>query len=328
MKAFVLNKFNEALEKQDLPICEPGDLEVRIKVSACGLCFTDKHIVSGELKLKKLPLIPGHQIVGTIDKLGAKVHGFKLGDLVGVTWLNKTCGRCEYCNMGSENLCEKATFTGYDVDGGFAEYTLAYADYIIKLPQIATPPENLAPLLCAGLIGYRSYKLSQIKPLGKIGLIGFGASAHIVIQIAKHFQCEVYVFTRKEHHKKLAESLKADFVGDVGDFIDCQLDAIILFAPCGEFVPTALSYLKKGGKLIINAICMSEIPSIKYDLIYGERVMQSATNVTREDMKEFIDLALKIPIKTKIEKRPMSEINLALEDLKNSNIAGALVLIP
>jgi propanol-preferring alcohol dehydrogenase len=230
--------------------------------------------------------------------------------------------------MGNENLCEKATFTGYDVDGGFAEYTIAYADYIIKLPQSAAPAENLAPLLCAGLIGYRSYKLSQTKPYSKIGLIGFGASAHIVIQIAKYFHCEVYVFTRKEHHKKLAKSLNADFVGDVGDLIDCQLDAIILFAPVGEFVPIALTYLKKGGKLIINAICMSEIPSIKYDLIYGERVIQSVANVTREDMKEFIDLALKIPIKTKVEKRPMREINLALEDLKKSNIAGALVLIP
>jgi propanol-preferring alcohol dehydrogenase len=327
MKVALLNEINKLLVIEDKPLPDPAAFQVRIKVVACGLCLTDKHIVTGELKPKKLPLIPGHQIVGHIDKLGSSVLGFKVGDLVGVTWLNKTCGRCEYCNSGKENLCDNAKFTGFDVDGGFCEYTLAESDFIIKLP----PKDDLfslAPLLCAGVIGYRSFKLSEIKHNQKIGLVGFGASAHIVLQIAKHYHCKVYVFTRQEEHKNHAKSLKADFVGDLGDNIDTLLDAVILFAPRSEFVKESLNYLKKGAKLIINAICMNDVISFKYDAIYYERVVQSASNVTREDMKEFIDLAYAIPIQTKYEKKNLEDVNEAIEDMKKSKIPCSIVLVP
>ncbi len=327
MKAQVLHRVGEPLVFEERPLPEPSGLQVRIKVAACGLCLTDKHIIDGELPPKKSPLIPGHQIVGRIDKLGKDVTKFAIGDLVGVTWLHKTCGKCSYCESGQENLCEKALFTGYDVDGGFAEYVTAESDYLIPLPE-GHDLASLAPLLCAGLIGYRSYKLSGIKPKQKLGLIGFGGSAHLVIQIARYYQCDVYVFTRTEEHQKLSLELGAKWAGTSNDHPKELLDAAILFAPNGELVKQGLDLLKRGGKLVINAIHMSDIPKMPYDTIYHEKILQSATNVTREDAKEFIELAISIPIYVKMTKCPLSDANRAIKDLKESKINGSLVFIP
>jgi propanol-preferring alcohol dehydrogenase len=322
MKALVLYKGAKALVLEDRTIPEPSHTEVRIKVSACGLCLTDKHIIEEEIPLKKSPLIPGHQIVGRIDKIGVNVKSFKVGDLVGVTWLSKTCGVCSYCKEGRENLCEEAKFTGYDVDGGYAEYVTAEENFIVQLPE-TDDEANLAPLLCAGVIGYRSYKLSGIKPGQKLGLIGFGGSAHLVIQLAVFHKCEVYVFTRSPEHKKLAAEL-----GALEYTKDQKLDAIILFAPNGDLVKEGLDLLKRGGKLVINAIHMSDIPKMSLESIYYEKVLQTAANVTREDAKEFIELAIKIPIKAKITKRPFSDANDAIQELKDSKVNGAIVFIP
>lgn len=327
MKAQVLYQIGEPLVFEERPLPEPSDLQVRIKVEACGLCLTDKHIIVGELPQKKSPLIPGHQIVGRIDKLGKDVKKFAIGDLVGVTWLHKTCGKCSYCQSGQENLCEKALFTGYDVDGGYAEYVTAEADYLIPLPE-GHDSASLAPLLCAGVIGYRSYKLSGIKPKQKLGLIGFGGSAHLVIQIAKYYECDVYVFTRTEEHRNLSLELGAKWAGTSNDHPKELLDAAILFAPNGELVKPGLDLLKRGGKLVINAIHMSDIPEMPYDTIYHEKILQSATNVTREDAKEFIELATTIPIFVKMIKCRLSDANRAINNLKESKINGVLVFIP
>lgn len=327
MKAQVLYNIGEPLVFEERALPEPKPTQVRIKVSACGLCLTDKHIIEGELPSKKIPLIPGHQIVGRIDKLGKSVIDFKVGDLVGVTWLYKTCGSCEYCQKGQENLCQKALFTGYDVDGGYAEYVTAESDYLIPLPE-GSDEASLAPLLCAGVIGYRSYKLSCIQPTQKLGLIGFGGSAHLVIQIATYYKCDVYVFTRSEEHQKLALELGAKWVGASSNRPKEFLDAVILFAPNGGLVKSGLDLLKRGGKLVINAIHMSNIPEIPYDTIYYEKIIQSATNVTREDAKEFIKLATTIPIEAKITKCNLSDANQAISALKESRINGSLVLIP
>ncbi len=322
MRALVLHKGAKALALEEKLIREPAPTEVRIKVSACGLCLTDKHIIEEELPLKKTPLIPGHQIVGRVDKIGESVHAFKMGDLVGVTWLGKTCGVCSYCKDERENLCEGAKFTGYHVDGGYAEYAIAEEKFVLSLPE-TEDEASLAPLLCAGVIGYRSYKLSGIKPGQKLGLIGFGGSAHLVIQLAVFYKCEVYVFTRSLEHKKLATEL-----GALEHTKDQKLDAVILFAPNGDLVKEGLDLLKRGGKLVINAIHMSDIPKMPFETIYYEKVLQTAANATREDAKEFIELATKIPIKAKITKRSFSDANAALQELKDSKVNGTIVFIP
>jgi len=322
MRALVLYKGAKALFLKEVLIKEPSLYQVRIKVSACGLCLTDKHIVEEEIPLKKTPLIPGHQIVGRVDQVGKNVTSCKVGDLVGVTWLSRSCGECLYCKEGKENLCEKAQFTGYHVDGGFAEYVIAEEDFIISLPE-TDDEASLAPLLCAGVIGYRSYKLSGIKPGQKLGLIGFGGSAHLVIQLAIFHKCEVYVFTRSIEHKKLAVAL-----GALEYRNDLKLDAVILFAPNGDLVKEGLDLLKRGGKLVINAIHMSDIPKMAFETIYYEKIIQTAANVTREDAKEFIDLATKIPIKAKVLKRGFEDANSSIEEFKNSQVNGSIVFIP
>ncbi len=326
MKAQVLEKVGEPLVFEERPLPNPSDTQVRIKVSVCGLCLTDKHIIEGEIPPKKSRLIPGHQIVGRVHALGRNVENYQVGDLVGVTWLSKTCGVCTYCLAGKENLCEKALFTGYDVDGGYAEYVTAEADYIIRLPE-GHDEAHLAPLLCAGVIGYRSYKLSEIQPGQKLGLIGFGGSAHIVLQIAKHYKCDVYVFTRSVEHQNHALKLGAKWVGTSLDHPNELLDAAILFAPNGELVEAGLNLLKRGAKLIINAIHMSNISELPYAAIYHEKTVQSAANVTREDAKKFMELATSIPILTTIEKRALKDANQAIDDLKKSRVNGSIVFI-
>jgi propanol-preferring alcohol dehydrogenase len=313
------------LEPADLPVPEPGPGEVRLRVLACGVCHTDLHLAEGELSLPRLPLVPGHQIVGLVDAVGAGVSGIKLRQRVGVPWLYWADGQCESCHRGQENLCPNALFTGKDVDGGFEEAMLAPADFVYPLPA-GFPDEQAAPLLCAGVIGYRSLRLSEIEPGGRLGLYGFGASAHVTIQVARHWGCQVYVFTRSEDHQRHALDLGAAWAGQAQDRPPAPLDSAITFAPAGWLVPHALGALRPGGTLAINAIHMSPIPEMPYDLIYGERTVRSVANATRRDALELLQLAAEIPIHTDVELYPLAEANAVLRRLKRAEIRGAAVL--
>jgi propanol-preferring alcohol dehydrogenase len=309
----------------ELPKPDPGPGQIRIRVRVCGVCHTDLHTVEGELALPKLPVVPGHQVVGVVDELGEGVTRFHVGDRVGVPWLHQSCGECDYCRRGDENLCEMAQFTGLHVDGGYAEYMLAPADFAYPIPDIFDDAEA-SPLLCAGIIGYRALRLSEVQPGQRLGLYGFGASAHIVIQIACHWECEVYVFTRTESHRQLARALGAVWVGDARDDPGVRLQSSITFAPTGWIVPEALRLLDKGGTLAINAIHMSPIPQMPYDLIYYERTMRSVANSTRQDAEELLKVAADIPIRTEVLTFPLEEANQALQALKASQIDGAAAL--
>jgi propanol-preferring alcohol dehydrogenase len=278
--------------------------------------------VEGELSLPKIPVVPGHQIVGIVDALGEGVARFRIGDRVGVPWLHQTCGECSYCRRGDENLCESARFTGLHVDGGYAEFSLAPADFAYPIPRVFSDAEA-SPLLCAGIIGYRALRLSEIQSGQRLGLYGFGASAHIAIQIARHWGCEVYVFTRSESHRELALTLGAAWVGDARDDPGVRLQSSITFAPAGWIVPEALRVLDKGGTLAINAIHMSPIPQMPYDLIYYERTLRSVANSTRQDAEELLQIAAQIPIRTEVHAFPLQEANQALQALKASQIDGA-----
>lgn len=303
----------------------PGLKQVRLRVSMCGVCHTDLHTVEGELELPKLPVIPGHQIVGVVEALCEGTSRFRIGDRVGVGWLNWSCGECEFCRRGQENLCFNARFTGLHADGGYAQYTVIDEKFAYPLPETFSDAEA-APLLCAGIIGYRSLRLSGIEPGGRLGLYGFGASAHLAIQVARHWQCEVHVFTRSQEHRRHAEELGAAWVGGADDAHAASLDASVTFAPAGWIVPLALRHLRPGGMLAINAIHMSPIPEMAYDLLYGERVLRSVTNFTRQDAEEFLKLAAEIPIKTDVELYPLAEANEVLQRLKASEIRGAAAL--
>jgi propanol-preferring alcohol dehydrogenase len=281
--------------------------------------------VEGELSLPKIPVVPGHQIVGIVDALGEGVARFRIGDRVGVPWLHQTCGECSYCRRGDENLCESARFTGLHVDGGYAEFSLAPADFAYPIPMVFSDAEA-SPLLCAGIIGYRALRLSEIQSGQRLGLYGFGASAHIAIQIARHWECEVYVFTRSESHRELALTLGAAWVGDARDDPGVRLQSSITFAPAGWIVPEALRVLDKGGTLAINAIHMSPIPQMPYDLIYYERTLRSVANSTRQDAEELLQIAAQIPIRTEVHAFPLREANRALQALKASQIDGAAAL--
>jgi propanol-preferring alcohol dehydrogenase len=307
------------------PQPDPGPGQIRIRVRVCGVCHTDLHTVEGELNLPKIPVVPGHQIVGIVDALGEGVARFRIGDRVGVPWLHQTCGECSYCRRGDENLCESAQFTGLHVDGGYAEYTLAPAAFAYPIPKVFSDAEA-SPLLCAGIIGYRALRLSEIQSGQRLGLYGFGASAHIVIQIARHWDCEVYVFTRSESHRELALTLGAAWVGDARDDPGVLLQSSITFAPVGWIVPEALRALDKGGTLAINAIHMSPIPQMPYDLIYYERTLRSVANSTRQDAEELLQIAAQIPIRTEVHAFPLQEANQALQALKASQIDGAAAL--
>jgi len=309
----------------DMAVPEPGSDQIRIRVLTCGVCRTDLHLVEGEILPGKLPITPGHQIVGIVDKLGEGVTDFFIGQKVGVPWLYDTCGDCEYCRNRTENLCKNGKFTGFHVDGGFADYVISQARYTLEIPEEFDPVDT-APLLCAGIIGYRSLKKADLIPGEKLGLFGFGASAHIAIQIAKSWNCEVYVFTRSTNHQRHAEELGAAWVGKAEDSPPMPLDRSIIFAPAGWIVHEALKKIRHGGTVAINAIYLSTIPELPYRLIYGERTIRSVANATHRDGNELLTLAREIPIKTTTTKFALEDANIAIIDLKYSRINGEAVL--
>jgi propanol-preferring alcohol dehydrogenase len=313
------------LQFTDVPVPNPAKGEVLIRVRACGVCRTDLHVIEGELKPQKSPVIPGHQVVGVVEKLGDGAHRYSIGARVGVAWLHHTDGTCMYCRMGEENLCDAPTFTGYSVDGGYAEYVVAPGDFVYAIPDGFTD-EQAAPLLRAGIIGFRCLRLSGIKPGGRLGFYGFGAAAHIAIQVARHWDATVYASTRDARHQKLAMELGAAWAGGTLDAPPDKLDAAIVFAPAGEIVPAALAALRKGGVLVLGGIHMSPIPSFSYDLLYEERVIRSVANNTRQDGEDFLRVAVEIPVRMHTKIFPLSEANRALNALKNDAIEGAAVL--
>lgn len=339
MFAMVLEKPGEPLKRLDVSVPEPDTGQVRVKVHACGVCRTDLHIVDGELPDPKLPIIPGHEIVGSVDKLGDGVQRFHVGDRVGIPWLGWTDGTCPYCRSGRENLCDNARFTGYTIDGGYAEYTVADERYCFRIPD-GYPDAQAAPLLCAGLIGYRSYRMADLSPgpspeeggedrPRRIGLYGFGASAHIIAQVAVHQGREVYAFTKPGDwpSQKLAVDLGAVWAGGSDVAPDESLDAAIIFAPVGALVPVALRQVAKGGVVVCAGIHMSDIPSFPYDILWGERSIRSVANLTRQDGEELLRIAPEVPIRAHIETFPLTSANEALAALREGAITGAAVLV-
>ena len=318
------------LELRDVPVPDPGPGELLVRVAANGVCRTDLHVVEGELPNPELPLVPGHQIVGVVERAGEGAAGFAPGDRVGVPWLGGTDGTCAYCRAGWENLCDAPTFTGYQRDGGYAEYAVARADFALRLPE-GYPDMQAAPLLCAGLIGYRALRLAHAEPLaetGRLGLYGFGASAHIVIQVARHLGQEVYVCTRGEAGQAFARELGAEWAGGPDDVPPVLLDSAIIFAPAGVLVPMALRAVRKGGVVVCAGIHMSPIPELPYDLLWGERVVRSVANLTRADGHEFLEVAASTSIHTEVEEFPLEQANEALIRLKSGDLRGAAVLVP
>ncbi len=306
---------------------EPGPEQVRVKVAACGVCRTDLHVVDGDLENPKRPIIPGHEIVGRVDKIGSGVTRFSPGDRVGIPWLGHTCGVCPYCRAGRENLCDAPGFTGYQIDGGYAEYAIADADYCFPIPEGLGDVEA-APLLCAGLIGYRA--LCMAEPCATLGVYGFGAAAHIVAQVARHKGMSVYAFTRPgdQTAQEFARDLGAVWAGGSDERPPVPLDAAIIFAPVGRLVPLALEVVRKGGTLVLGGIYMSEIPPMPYRLLWEERVVRSVANLTRKDAEDFLALAPQVPVRTHTTALPLSEANEALARLRSGELTGALVLVP
>ncbi len=330
MKAMILNRpgplEERMLEPVDIPVPEPGPGEVLLKVSMCGLCHTDIHTIEGDLDLPVLPIIPGHQIVGTVEKLGPGVSSPQPGARVGSAWLNRTCLNCDWCVSGLENLCEEALFTGYDRNGGYAEYTVLPADFVYPIPG-GFSDRDAAPLLCAGIIGYRALRISGVRDGEVLGLYGFGASAHIAIQIAVHRGCRVIVFSRSEDHRRHAAELGAFWTGVAGEAPPVKPNASIVFAPAGEIVPDALAALEKGGTVALAGITMTEIPPLDYEKhLYHEKTLRSVANSTRRDGIELLELAASIPIRTETTLFPLEEANEALLMIKESRISGAGVL--
>ncbi len=330
MKAMVLRGARPVeenpLEMMEVPTPTPGPNEIRIRIRACGVCHTDLHEVEGDLPLPKLPLIPGHEIVGVVESKGQDVTRFQLGERVGVPWLYSTCGKCDFCRRGMENLCEDARFTGYHVDGGYAQYMVVPEAFAYHLPEGFSDAEA-APLLCGGVIGYRALRLSEVRPGERLGLYGFGSSAHMVIQIARHWGCEVYVFTRSEEHRRHALELGAAWVGGAKDTPPNKLDSSIIFAPAGWIVPEALRVLRKGGTLALAGIHMTPIPEMDYDsLLYHERTVRSVANSTRQDVVELLRLAEAMRIRTDVQVFPLEEANHVLQLLKRAEIRGTAVL--
>ncbi len=312
-----------ALTELDTP--EPGPGQVRLKISTCGVCHTDLHMVEGDLELPRLPTVPGHQIVGVVDAVGAGVTLHQLGDRLGVPWLYRTCGNCRYCRRGQENLCEAIQFTGMHANGGFAEYTVVDEQFAYPIPP-AFGDAEAAPLLCAGVVGYRSLRLSGVQPGQRLGLYGFGAAAHIVIQVARHWECEVFVFTRSRHHREMAEKLGAAWVGGAEDDPGALLDSSIIFAPAGKLVPEALRRLDRGGTLALGGIHMSPLPAMPYHLLWHERTIRSVANSTRQDVTDFLRVAAAAQVKTEVELFDLTQANETLQRVKRSEINGAAVL--
>ena len=342
MRAMILEAAGRPLRPAELPAPAPGPGQVRVKVQACGLCRTDLHVVDGELPHPKLPLIPGHQIVGVVDAVGSPAAGPEtgagaplsepgaigpvVGDQVGIPWLGWTCGRCRYCLSGRENLCDQAKFTGYDLDGGFAEYTVVDRRFAFPIPD-GYPALQAAPLLCAGLIGYRS--LTMAGDAERLGIYGYGAAAHIVTQVARYQGRKVFAFTRPGDFASQAFALEmgAEWAGDTAQPVPEELDAAIIFAPAGELVPPALRAVAKGGVVVCGGIHMSDIPSFPYEILWGERTIRSVANLTRRDGEEFLALAPRIPVRTEVESFALEEANEAIERLRTGSIRGAAVIV-
>ncbi len=341
MKAMLLRQIgpidSSPLDYVDLPTPEPGPDEVRIRVLCCAVCRTDLHVIEGDLPQRKMPIIPGHQIVGIVDKLGPPMtvsqqskncghESLHIGQRIGVAWLRHTCGTCGFCTAGRENLCESAQFTGYHADGGYAEYAVAPADFVYELPEAFSNIEA-APLLCSGIIGYRALRRSNLPPGGKLALYGFGSSAHVVIQIAQHRGCEVYVVTRGESHRELARRMGAVWVGENADDMPIKADSAIIFAPAGELVLPALKALNKGGTLSLAGIYMTPIPQMDYEqYVFYERDIHSVTCNTRTDGRDLLAEAAAIPIRPHTTVYPLADANRALQDLKADRINGTGVL--
>ena len=313
MKAMLLEQIapidTAPLKMADLPVPEPKQGEIRIKVRCCAICRTDLHVIEGDLPRQKMPIIPGHQIVGTVEKLGPGCARFKAGQRVGVAWLRHTCGTCDFCKAGKENLCESARFTGYHADGGYADYALAPEAFCYGIPP-GFSDVDAAPLLCAGIIGYRSLKRCHLPPGGKLGIYGFGSSAHVVMQIAKHRGCTVYVVTRGEKHRQLARQMGATWVGEDVRQMPVKVDSAIIFAPSGDLVPVALEALQKGGTLSLAGIYMTPIPALDYQQsVFYERDIRSVTCNTRADGRELLAEAAAIPIHPHTTVYPLADAN-------------------
>jgi alcohol dehydrogenase, propanol-preferring len=325
MRAMILEAAGQPLRPAEIPKPEPGPGQLLVEVKACGVCRTDLHIVDGELAKPKLPLVPGHQIVGTVASLGSGAEGFEVGDRVGVPWLGWTDGECRYCKSGRENLCDEARFTGYDIDGGYAEYAVADHRYCFPIPA-GFSDLQAAPLLCAGLIGYRSLRLAG--DAERVGLYGFGASAHIVCQVAKFQGRKVFAFTKPgdEEGQAFARGLGADWAGGSDQCPPERLDAAIVFAPVGALMIEALRATAKGGRVVSAGIHMSDIPSFPYAELWGERSLSSVANLTRADGREFLELAPKVPVRTEVTEYPLERANEALGDIRSGKLTGAAVL--
>ena len=329
MKACVLRASGpiegSPLQFTDLPAPVAEGDEVLIRVHACGVCRTDLHVVEGELPPRKMPVIPGHQAVGTVEQAGPRVSRLRAGMRVGVAWLHRTCGKCEFCRTQRENLCDAPEFTGYTADGGYAEYIRAPATFVYPIPEGFGDLEA-APLLCAGIIGFRCLRQSAIRAGESLGLYGFGAAAHVAIQVARHWGVRVFAMTRDTRHQQLARELGAVWAGSATEKPPEKLNAAIIFAPAGELVPAALGALKKGGVVVLGGIHMSPIPALDYNLLYHERVIRTVANNTRQDGEEFLRIAAEIPIRTQVQVFPLREANAALQALKHDAIRGAAVL--
>ncbi len=326
MRAMILKSPRSRLELVDLPVPKPGPEQVLIRVHACGVCRTDLHVIDGELTAPKLPLIPGHEIVGTVIEKGDNADHFLIGDRVGVPWLGFTCGTCRFCTAGQENLCDRAQFTGYQLDGGYAEFAVADQHYVFALPATFGDAEA-APLLCAGLIGYRSLVFAG--NARRLGLYGFGAAAHIIAQVAVHQGREVFAFTRPGDRRgqQFARKVGAVWAGDSDSLPPEELDAAILFAPVGSLVPAALRAVAKGGTVVCAGIHMSDIPAFPYRLLWGERTIRSVANLTRGDGEDFLALAQQIPVRSEVRIYPLPDANEALDALRSGRIQGAAVLV-
>ena len=331
MKAMVLER-NASIDTSPLKLRELSDPqpqagEVRLKVRCCGICRTDLHVIEGELPSRKLPIVPGHQIVGVVDAVGAGCTRMKAGQRVGVAWLRHTCGTCGFCTAGRENLCESSRFTGYHVDGGYAEYAVVPEAYAYEIPDVFDDVAA-APLLCAGIIGYRALRRSNLPPGGTLAIYGFGSSAHVVLQIARHRGCRTLVVTRGENHRQLAREMGADWVGENADDVPELADSAIIFAPAGELVPPALRSLKKGGTLALAGIYMTPVPRMDYERhLFYERNVCSVTANTRQDGRDLLAEAAQIPIRPHTAVYPLADANRALQDLKADRIRGSGVLV-
>jgi propanol-preferring alcohol dehydrogenase len=327
MRAMLLDHPGEPLRLVELPTPAPSAGQVRVRVAACGVCRTDLHVVDGDLTEPKLPVIPGHEIVGYVDALGPGVGRLQLGQRVGIPWLGHTCGVCSYCREGRENLCDAPGFTGYQIDGGYAEYAVADADYCFPIPG-DVPDTDVAPWLCAGVIGHRSLRMAG--EAAALGLYGFGAAAHLAAQVARHQGRQVFAFTRPGdvEAQRLASSLGCVWAGGSDMAPPALLDAAVIFAPVGSLVPEALKAVRKGGTVVLGGIHMSDIPAFPYALIWGERVVRSVANLTRRDAAEFLELAPKVPVRSHVVRMPLAEANTALARLRSGALTGAAVLVP